>query len=72
MNGQWYRFNDTHVDVTTAEAAISKGAYLLFYERSHGKSRWAGMGKLIERLGKPVTDSEGFTMVSTKKKKKKA
>ena len=67
-NGMWYHCNDTHVTVTNAEAAISKSAYLLFYERSYGTSRWAGMEKLMERMDKPLIDNEGFQMVSTKKK----
>ena len=67
-NGKWYRFNDTHVGVTTAESTISKGAYLLFYERSNGTSRWGGIENQI--VGKHLTDGEGFTMVLKKKKKK--
>jgi hypothetical protein len=72
MNNQkWYRFNDTKVGVTTAETAINGNSYLLFYERSNGKSKWAGMEKFIENFGRPLVDSEGFTMISSKKNKKR-
>jgi len=66
----WYHFNDNRVRVTNAEASISKGAYILFYERSNGTSRWAGMEKLMDSVNKPLIDSDGFVMVSKKKKKK--
>lgn len=69
-DGRWYRYNDAHVGETTGDAAITGGAYLLFYQRAKGSARWAGMEKIIEE-GEIVRDAEGFMAVKTKKKKKK-
>ena len=46
-DGKWYRYNDSHVGSTTGDAAISGGAYLLFYKRITGSLKWAGMEKLM-------------------------
>jgi len=76
IDSQWYRCNDSHVGQTSGEASMTGGAYLLFYQRSKGISKWAGMEKaMIERNVNPYggleTDQDGFTMKKTKKKKKK-
>jgi len=58
-DGNWYRYNDSHVGITSGDASITGGAYLLFYQRSKGKARWAGMEEFIEKEQKthshPVT-----------------
>lgn len=74
IDGKWYRCNDSHVGQTTGEASITGGAYLLFYQRAKGTSKWAGMHKVMkERNVNPYggleTDQEGFTKVKAKKKK---
>ena len=74
-DGRWYRYNDAHVGETTGDAAVTGGAYVLFYKRSKGSSTWAGMKKLlkdrgIDPYGALETDQDGFTKVKTKKKKK--
>lgn len=74
INGQWYRCNDSHVGLTSGEASITGGAYLLFYQRSKGLSRWGGLANVMEERGiNPYggleTDQEGFMMVKNKKKK---
>jgi len=74
LDRKWYQYNDGHVGVTTGDAAITGGAYLLFYKRVKGESRWAGMEKVIQNsLGSMHTqqDSDGFTTVPAKKGKKK-
>jgi ubiquitin carboxyl-terminal hydrolase 8 len=76
VDGQWYRCNDSHVGLTSGEASITGGAYLLFYQRAKGITKWGGMHKVMKELGidpyggmEPI-DKEGFRQVSTKKKKK--
>lgn len=44
-DGNWYRYNDSHVGTTSGDAAVTGGAYLLFYQRVKGSLRWAGMEK---------------------------
>ena len=75
IDGQWYRCNDSHVGRTSGEAAITGGAYLLFYQRQKGSSRWAGMEKaMMENHVNPhdalEVDQDGFKRVKTRKKKK--
>lgn len=75
IDSQWYRCNDSHVGRTSGEASITGGAYLLFYQRAKGISKWAGMAKVMESLnvdpyGGLETDQHGFKAVKTKKKKK--
>lgn len=42
-DGKWYRYNDSHVGTTSGDAAVTGGAYLLFYRRANGALRWGGM-----------------------------
>mmetsp|Transcript_8792 Transcript_8792/g.21463 ORF Transcript_8792/g.21463 Transcript_8792/m.21463 type:complete len:1215 (+) Transcript_8792:406-4050(+) len=70
-DGRWYRYNDAHVGETTGDAAVTGGAYLLFYQRAKGTSRWAGMDKVmcdknIDPYGGLETDQDGFVMVKKK------
>lgn len=74
-DGRWYRYNDAHVGETTGDAAITGGAYLLFYRRTKGLSRWAGMEtemktRGVDPYGGLETDLDGFTKISSTKKKK--
>lgn len=74
-DGRWYRYNDAHVGETTGDAAVTGGAYVLFYQRTKGQSRWGGMEKLmIDRGVDPYsgleTDQDGFRTVKSTKKKK--
>ena len=66
-DGNWYRYNDSNVGFTSGDAAITGGAYLLFYQRIKGSLRWAGMEK--ELSGTPMLDADGFQAVMGKKKK---
>eukprot|EP00934_Nitzschia_sp_Nitz4_P002136 Nitzschia sp. Nitz4//scaffold46_size129759//49937//53329//NITZ4_003499-RA/size129759-snap-gene-0.24-mRNA-1//-1//CDS//3329552589//2136//frame0 len=73
-DGRWHRYNDANVGNSTGDAAVTPGAYLLFYQRQRGKARWAGMEKVmqergIDPYGGLEVDQDGF--VSIKKKKKK-
>ncbi|KAL9189843.1 hypothetical protein ACHAXT_009518 [Thalassiosira profunda] len=68
-DGNWYRYNDSHVGTTSGDAAVTGGAYLLFYERAKGSLRWAGMEKQMANQG-IATDADGFQQVKGKKKKK--
>jgi ubiquitin carboxyl-terminal hydrolase 8 len=76
VDGQWYRCNDSQVGLTSGEASITGGAYLLFYQRAKGTTKWGGMYRQMKELNidpygamDPV-DEEGFRQVKTKKKKK--
>jgi hypothetical protein len=69
-DGSWYRYNDSHVGITSGEASVTGGAYVLFYQREKGTSRWGGMEKAMQNQGQPQVDAEGFVQVSNKKKKK--
>ena len=74
-DGRWYRYNDAHVGETTGDAAVTGGAYLLFYQRIKGKARWGGMEKLmqdrgVDPFGGSETDLDGFKTVKGNKKKK--
>lgn len=76
VDGQWYRCNDSHVGLTSGEASITGGAYLLFYQRAKGITKWGGMHKVMKELGidpyggmDPI-GGEGFRQVKIKKKKK--
>jgi ubiquitin carboxyl-terminal hydrolase 8 len=70
-DGNWYRYNDSNVGFTSGDAAITGGAYLLFYQRSKGSLRWAGMEKELSGSSQPIVDEEGFQAVVGKKMKKK-
>lgn len=70
-DGRWYRYNDAHVGETTGDAAVTGGAYLLFYQRAKGDARWGGMEKTmqdkgIDPYGGLETDQDGFVMVKKK------
>ncbi|CAB9517045.1 Ubiquitin carboxyl-terminal hydrolase [Seminavis robusta] len=65
VDGMWYRCNDSHIGRTSGEAAVTGGAYLLFYQRKTGLSRWAGMESAMQE------QKEGFTKVKTKKTRRK-
>ncbi len=70
-DGNWYRYNDSHVGTTSGDAAVTGGAYLLFYQRVKGSLRWAGMEKQMNpsnRLARE--DSDGFREIIGKRKKK--
>lgn len=66
-DGNWYRYNDSHVGSTSGDAAVTGGAYLLFYQREKGSLRWAGMERQMQ-MG--MIDADGFTDVQTRRKKK--
>lgn len=75
IDGQWYRYNDSNVGRTSGEAAITGGAYMLFYQRSKGYSKWAGMERAMKEreinpYGGLEIDQDGFKKVKAKKKKK--
>ena len=78
-DGNWYRYNDSHVGTSSGEAAVTGGAYLLFYQRAKGSLRWAGMEKEMtaERSKNDSNnmsageDTDGFREVTGKKKKKR-
>uniref|UniRef100_A0A7S2W2S4 Ubiquitinyl hydrolase 1 n=1 Tax=Rhizochromulina marina TaxID=1034831 RepID=A0A7S2W2S4_9STRA len=44
-DGNWYRCNDSNVGVSAPQAGVTRQAYVLFYARRGGSSRWAGMSK---------------------------
>jgi ubiquitin carboxyl-terminal hydrolase 8 len=76
INKHWYRFNDSHVGASTGEASVTGRAYLLFYQRKKGSSRWGGMERImtnskIDPHGALETDVDGFTHVTKNKKKKR-
>ena len=73
---KWYRYNDSHVGSSSGEAAVTGGAYLLFYKRAKGIARWGGMEKVLKAIevdphGALETDVDGFKEVKTKRKTKK-
>lgn len=73
-DGNWYRYNDSHVGRTSGDASITGGAYVLFYQRQKGKHRWAGMEKELLRKNKSSslgTDADGFQEVKSKKSRRK-
>ena len=67
-DGNWYRYNDSHVGSTSGDAAMTGGAYLLFYQRVKGSLRWAGMER--QMIGQGLQDADGFTEVRSKGMKK--
>jgi len=78
-DGKWYWYNDSHVGNSTGEASINGGAYVLFYSRTKGQLRWAGLEEFMRRKGidpksnildEPKVDDEGFTEVVSSKRKK--
>jgi ubiquitin carboxyl-terminal hydrolase 8 len=71
VDGMWYRCNDSHIGRTAGEAAVTGGAYLLFYQRKTGLSRWGGLEKAMQEAGNKVADKEGYTRVKSKKNKKR-
>jgi len=72
-DGNWYRYNDSHVGMTSGDASITGGAYVLFYQRQKGKNRWAGMEALLNKHSShPTPDvDDGFQEVVSKKNRKK-
>ena len=73
-DGAWYRYNDSHVGTTSGDAAVTGGAYLLFYQRVKGSLRWAGMERQMANWqcsgAQGREDEDGFREVTVKKKKK--
>eukprot|EP00546_Thalassionema_frauenfeldii_P005026 CAMPEP_0178910418 /NCGR_PEP_ID=MMETSP0786-20121207/9088_1 /TAXON_ID=186022 /ORGANISM="Thalassionema frauenfeldii, Strain CCMP 1798" /LENGTH=943 /DNA_ID=CAMNT_0020582671 /DNA_START=199 /DNA_END=3026 /DNA_ORIENTATION=- len=70
---KWYRYNDSHVGSSSGEASVTGGAYLLFYKRAKGSSKWAGLAKDmsehgVDPHGDLSTDLDGFTEVKAKKR----
>ena len=50
-DGNWYRYNDSHVGTTSGDAAVTGGAYLLFYRRVNGSLRWGGLeSQMMQQL----------------------
>lgn len=77
VDNKWYRCNDSHIGRTAGEASITGGAYLLFYKRAKGASKWGGLEKLmkeqnIDAYGGLEIDKEGFKKVKSKRRKPKA
>lgn len=84
-DGNWYRYNDSHVGTTSGDAAVTGGAYLLFYQRTRGSSRWAGMERQMEEARRQDEgrnggsdgsapageDTDGFREVVSKKRRNK-
>lgn len=70
-DGNWYRYNDSHVGSTSGDAAVTGGAYLLFYQRIKGSLRWAGMENEMAKQGITPAgeDADGFRVVTKKKKR---
>ena len=62
--------------MTSGDASITGGAYVLFYQRNKGESKWAGMEALLNKRGSDPygalrTDVDGFQQVKSKKNRKK-
>lgn len=85
-NQKFYHMND--VDITAIEytsqeneelfwrrsVGVDEGAYLLFYQRNKGESKWGGMEKVIKlgyqkvkQMEKEAVDDDGFKQVRSKK-----
>lgn len=76
-DGKWYRYNDSHVGSTSGEASITGGAYLLFYQRSRGKAKWAGLenimnGRNVDPNEAPANYQDNPTEMKSKRKKRNA
>jgi ubiquitin carboxyl-terminal hydrolase 8 len=72
-DGRFYKCNDSQIGDAAANFDGVE-AYLLFYRRTKGAGKWGGMEVAMEsghKAPKAVTDEFGFTMVTSKKKKKK-
>ena len=67
QDGNWYRYNDSNVGTTSGDAAVTGGAYLLFYQRVKGSLRWAGMEKQIMKANGEA-DKDGFREVTSTKR----
>ena len=55
LDKEWYDYNDSFVSRTSAQSAVSRQAYLLFYRRRSDKP--LGSPRLQELLAKNATDS---------------
>jgi len=42
-NGKWYEFNDSSVSEVHEDRIVSSQAYVLFYKRRSGSSKWGGI-----------------------------
>eukprot|EP01035_Chromulina_nebulosa_P017964 gene17964-23594_t len=42
-NGKWYEFNDSSVSEVSEDRIVSSLAYVLFYKRRSGSSKWGGI-----------------------------
>ena len=54
---------------------VDDGAYLLFYQRCKGESKWGGMEKIIKlgyqkvkQMEKEAVDDDGFKQVRSKRR----
>ncbi|GFH43777.1 hypothetical protein CTEN210_00250 [Chaetoceros tenuissimus] len=87
-NQKFYHMND--VDITAIEyssteeneelfwrrsVGVDEGAYLLFYQRTKGESKWGGMEKIIKlgyqkvkQMEKEAVDDDGFKQVKSKRR----
>ena len=74
---RFYNCNDSQIGDATDNFNGSE-AYLLFYKRKKGLSRWAGMERIMQygygynNAPKAQTDEDGFTIIPVKKKKHNA
>lgn len=41
MDGQWYSYDDSSVDLIPEEEVCTRGAYILFYERRNAIPPWS-------------------------------
>jgi ubiquitin C-terminal hydrolase len=55
IDDQWYCCNDENVHPISGKNAVTKDAYVLFYQRAKGLSKWSGMGQAMEKQGSTTT-----------------
>lgn len=41
MDGQWYGYDDSSVDLVPEEEVCTRGAYILFYQRRNTIPQWS-------------------------------
>lgn len=51
MDGQWYSYDDSSVDLIPEEEVCTRGAYILFYERRNAIPPWSASCSVRGKVG---------------------
>ncbi|XP_028827605.1 ubiquitin carboxyl-terminal hydrolase 43a isoform X2 [Denticeps clupeoides] len=56
VDGQWYSYDDSSVDLVPEEELCTRGAYILFYQRRNGIPPWSANSSVRGSISSSVSD----------------